>query len=185
MTRFGAFHGQDIIMPKYDGWIILDSYEENGKKYVRKLIHAGTPESFSYCREGDGTYRALYLLTGQVKDNNENYKKLADTVTTINVRNWDMYRDVELDNKGYIKNVHLMTYDESENTTYEIRNTGTNYWIATEFDNVNLYVFRGSQDEDATNEYCFGIRPVIEMNEGVYVVSGDGTETSPYVLGKD
>lgn len=35
-----------------------------------------------------------------------------------------------------------------------------------------------------TNEYCFGIRPVVTMVEGVYIVSGIGTEEDPYVLGK-
>ena len=33
--------------------------------------------------------------------------------------------------------------------------------------------------------YTFGIRPVVEMNDGVYIAGGDGTETNPYVLGKD
>ena len=32
---------------------------------------------------------------------------------------------------------------------------------------------------------CSGIRPVVVMNEGVYIASGDGTEANPYVLGKD
>lgn len=32
---------------------------------------------------------------------------------------------------------------------------------------------------------CYGIRPVVEMVDGVYIVSGSGTELDPYVLGKD
>lgn len=38
------------------------------------------------------------------------------------------------------------------------------------------------------NQYardCWGIRPIVVMKEGVYIVSGDGTEADPYVLGKD
>ena len=31
----------------------------------------------------------------------------------------------------------------------------------------------------------FGIRPLVELNDGVYIVSGDGTAASPYVLGKE
>lgn len=31
----------------------------------------------------------------------------------------------------------------------------------------------------------FGIRPVVEMNEGVYIASGSGTEADPYVLAKE
>ena len=30
-----------------------------------------------------------------------------------------------------------------------------------------------------------GIRPVITMNPGVYIVSGEGTEENPYILGMD
>ena len=30
-----------------------------------------------------------------------------------------------------------------------------------------------------------GIRPVVEMNEGVYIASGNGTEASPYILAKE
>lgn len=32
--------------PKYDGWQILSSNQSNGKTYVTKLIHAGSPENF-------------------------------------------------------------------------------------------------------------------------------------------
>ena len=35
------------------------------------------------------------------------------------------------------------------------------------------------------HNYCFGLRPVVVMNEGVYIASGDGTEGNEYVLGKD
>ncbi len=33
--------------PKYDGWQILETEGINGKTYVKKLIHAGSPENFS------------------------------------------------------------------------------------------------------------------------------------------
>ena len=32
---------------------------------------------------------------------------------------------------------------------------------------------------------CLGIRPVVTMNDGVYIAGGSGTETDPYILGKD
>ena len=32
---------------------------------------------------------------------------------------------------------------------------------------------------------AYGIRPVVEMNDGVYIASGTGSYTDPYVLGKD
>lgn len=35
------------------------------------------------------------------------------------------------------------------------------------------------------NTFSYGIRPVVEMNEGVYIASGTGTDADPYILGKD
>ena len=35
------------------------------------------------------------------------------------------------------------------------------------------------------NGICLGIRPVVTMNDGVYIVSGTGTDSDPYILGKD
>ena len=32
---------------------------------------------------------------------------------------------------------------------------------------------------------CFGIRPVVSLTSGVYIKSGTGTESDPYILGKD
>ena len=44
--------------------------------------------------------------------------------------------------------------------------------------------FKGLINNDVYR-YCWGIRPVVVMNDGVYIASGDGTESNPYVLGKD
>jgi len=38
---------------------------------------------------------------------------------------------------------------------------------------------------DFYEAYCLGIRPVIELNDGVYIASGEGIGDNPYVLGKD
>lgn len=35
------------------------------------------------------------------------------------------------------------------------------------------------------NHDCWGIRPVVEMNDGVYIASGTGTESDPYILAKE
>lgn len=121
---------------------------------------------------------------------NDSYKYI-DNKISINVRNWDMYRDEELDRKGYIKNVHCMTYNEAlditgnEAPTNGIRSTGTSYWLSTPYDATNLKMVVSYGKISATNEYPFGIRPVIELNDSVYIISGRGTETSPYILGKD
>ena len=125
--------------PKYSGWQILESKEENGKTYVTKIIHAGSPENFVYTI-ADGNYpnaRAVYLLSGGMKYKSNNF---ISTGETINPRNFQMYIDknqesiiAETKDKdgNTIKDIHLMTYDEATNANYSLRKTGAYYWLAT------------------------------------------------------
>lgn len=110
----------------------------------------------------------------------EDYNTLQNQ-TLINKRNWDMYKDknqLEL-----IKNVHCVTYDELKEANNI--NIGSYYWIANNYYGYLYCAYDGGIIyEDAKNAYCLGIRPVIEMQDGVYIKSGDGTELSPYVLEK-
>ena len=169
---------------------MLESKEENGKTYVTKLVHAGTPENFVYyCTADYDAYRAEYLLTGNANYGNA-YKTLSNG-TEINPRSWEMYKDKELDAKGYIKEVHAMTYNEalaitgSTSSTTGIRNTGSYYWLGSAQSSNYLWdVYPGGDIFDA-HDWCWGVRPVVELNEGVYIASGDGSETSPYILAKD
>ena len=181
---------------KYDGWQILESEERDGKKYVKKLVHAGSPENFLYYyKTKNDAYRAEYLLSGGIRQNN--YNTLSDG-TIINYRKWDMYKDKELDKQGCINNVHIMTYDEAYgitgkiDTTDGIRSIGQYYRLASAGSNSFLarVSIRGQILENgiATVEggrTAWGIRPVVEMNDGVYIKSGSGTTSDPYILGKD
>ena len=166
--------------PTYDGWKIFESYEKDGKTYIRKLIHAGSPENFVYCiTEGYDACRAVYLLSNGERQ--KDFTTLQDQ-TLINKRNWDMYKDKnQLD---LINNVHCATYEElSKSDNIAI---GCYYWVADNYGGYLRCAYDGGiLYEDARNSYCFGVRPVIEMNDGVYVKSGDGTEMNPYVLAKD
>ena len=108
-----------------------------------------------------------------------------------------MYKDKELESKGYIKEIHLLTKEEAEKTSNSILDTGSIYWLGSE--DIGMYLWQGHGPWMMNNfiyptgitsnlfgpSKCYGIRPVIEMNEGVYIASGSGTETDPYVLGKD
>ena len=104
-----------------------------------------------------------------------------------------MYKDNNQLN--LIKEVHEMTYDEAYNTDKEIRKIGSGYWLATAYDGYGYRwdldcIFQDGNIGEARgmNNYtgkCLGIRPVVTMNDGVYIVSGTGTESDPYVLGKD
>ena len=177
---------------KYDGWQILDSYTANGKKYVTKLIHAGTPENFVYNlvnKEGTDAWRAEYILSSGLRKTE--YKKLDDNKTIVNYRSFDMYKDKKLDAKGYIEEVHLMTKEEALKLgRYDgeggIRCTGAGYWLNENGGKWVIYKvssngYCGSYDKNL----CLGIRPVITLTSGVYVISGNGTGDSPYILGKD
>jgi len=109
-----------------------------------------------------------------------------------------MYKDKELNKKGYIKDIHIMTYEEAYkitetiNSTNGIRNIGQYYRLASA--KVKNFLARvDRKGEILTNglgtaeggRSTWGIRPVVVMNEGVYITGGDGTEENEYVLGKD
>ena len=177
---------------RYEGWQILESYTANGKKYVTKLIHAGTPENFVYNlvnKEGKDAWRAEYILSSGKRKIENN--KLDDEKTIVNARNFDMYKDKELDSKGYIEDVHLMTYEEAiklgrYDGTGGIRATGTWYWLA---ENSGRWIIKcvtnTGYNDGGNRNLCIGIRPVITLTSGVYIISGDGTGDNPYVLGMD
>ena len=170
--------------PKYSGWQILESKEENGKTYVTKITHAGSPENFVYyyndTKSGDNQ-RAEFILSGGTRQTKYN---------TYQPRDWNMYKDTNLDAKGYIKDVHAMDYSEALAITGSdtgLRNTGAYYWLASAYPSSNRhvwYVSRGSLISYGS-DICFGVRPVVSLTSGVYVKSGRGTEADPYILGKD
>ena len=187
--------------PKYSGWQILESKEENGKTYVTKIVHAGTPENFvySYSNIGDA-YRTEYILSGGTKQTG--YSTLGDGKTAINPRSWQMYIDQDQkdlikntektdENGNPIKDIHAMDYDEVRiSNTNGMKNTGDYYWIASaSYDSSLWYVDNGGNIYDAHsfNVYnrCFGIRPVVTMADGVYISSGTGIDADPYILAKD
>ena len=109
-----------------------------------------------------------------------------------------MYKDKELNKKGYIKDIHIMTYEEAYkitetiNSTNGIRNIGQYYRLASakvknflaRVDGKGAILINGSETAGGGRS-TWGIRPVVVMNEGVYIASGDGTEANPYVLGKN
>ena len=170
--------------PKYSGWQVLESEEKDGKKYVKKLVHAGSPENFVYhsITYADG-YRGEYILSGGTRQTDYN---------TYQARDWSKYRDKKLDEKGYISDVHTMTYDEAckitnaIGSTNGIRNTNAAYWLSSTRSIPELcYVNLNGSVNTSGNVACLGVRLLVEMNDGVYIKSGTGTESDPYVLGKD
>ena len=195
--------------PTYDGWQILEIQDSDGNKitketeisnkldnlssvekiYVTKLVHAGSPENFVSCsyanneKDKYNAYKEEYILSGGQRQTNYN---------TYQARDWSMYKDKKQLN--LIDEVRIMTYEDaleitgSKAATVGIRRTNSLYCLGTA---ANMYfMLRIETDGRITmsgsyDEYCWGIRPVVSMKEGVYIASGDGTEADPYVLSKD
>lgn len=92
-----------------------------------------------------------------------------------------------------IKDIHVMTYDEAitlnEDTSEKIsaRETGSTYWLATNYVNGGYMYAVGGTGEVSVGygNSCVGVRPIVTLKTGVYIKSGDGTEESPYVLGME
>ena len=171
--------------PKYEGWQILESKVENGKTYVTKLVHAGSPENFVYYYTAKNDNRRVeYLLSGGLRQTGN---KTFSNGTAIKPRNWDKYKDKALDAKGYIQDVHAMTYDEANSASSTIRKTGSCYWLASAYTGNYYHVWLMPNDGRIiySSGDSFGVRPVVSLTSGVYIASGDGTESNPYVLGKD
>ena len=180
--------------PKYSGWQILESKEENGKTYVTKITHAGSPENFVYYYTKDYDNRRVeYILSSGKRQTGDN---------TYQPRSWQMYVDQSqkdliantTDKDGNpIKDIHAMDYNEAyaitnnKNNTTGIRNTGAYYWLASADTSYSSYVWSvdNGGSVESNRSYCWGVRPIVSLTSGVYIKSGTGTEADPYILGKD
>ena len=170
--------------PKYDGWQLLKTETKEDEKgnviknadgtnriYVKKIVHAGSPENFVYNNE----------------TKNDNFKA-ADILST---RSWQMY--VDKNQKDLIEGIHVMTRSEAfeitgdNRWTYGIRNIGSYYWLGSANGSNGYCVWYVERDGSIDDGWgvCLGCRPVVSMKSGVYIKSGEGVEGSPYVLGID
>ena len=184
-----------------EGWQVLTSIQENNKTYVKQLIHVGASENFVFQQASTDSQdggRAEYILSSGTRL--EQYNTIPSGLK-INYRNWNEYRDKDLDNKGMIKGIHIMTLEEAKTngiTTSSASNklfsTGASYWLSTAFISYSKYynsmyyiLKNGGWNHYITSYYdgCMGIRLIIDMEDGVYIDGGTGTQENPYVLAKD
>ena len=173
--------------PKYSGWQILESKEENEKTYVTKIIHAGSPENFAYYYTGTkyDNRRVEYILSsGKIKNSS-----LTSNIPT-KTRNWDKYKDQsKLD---LIDSVRCMTYDDAYKITNNTsvtndqrRKTEASYWLCSANYDFRLWFVNFLGYMSGGDKHCFGVRPVVSLKSGVYIKAGTGIEADPYILGKD
>lgn len=192
------------ISSKYDGWRILSAttkQDESGnvicnedgteRMYVDKIIHAGVPENFVLVVTGYKCEAFIkeYILSSGL--NMTNYNSVGGV--TFNARSWDMYKDKK--QIDLIKNVHVLRYQEaldmekgSDRATDGIRNIGVDYIIEEASGGIEEFKCYGNGEvswHGGWLDQCTGLRPVVEMVDNVYIVSGDGTEENPYILGKE
>ena len=176
--------------PKYEGWQVLEREEKtvNGEKriYIKSIVHAGAPENFVYYySKTNDAYRAEYILSsGKTKNSS-----LTSNIPT-KTRNWDKYKDQS--KLSLIDSVRCMTYEDAYKITNSTsstndtrRNTGTMYWLGSARSSSSLWyvVYDGNMYHN--DYYCFGVRPVVSLTSGVYIKAGTGTDSDPYILGKD
>ena len=181
--------------PKYSGWQILESKEENGKTYITKIIHAGSPENFAYYYTTSGDNRRVeYILSGGKRQIGYNTYQPRSWQMYVDQKQKDLIADTTDKDGNSIKDVHAMDYTEalaitgSTNSTTGLRNTGAYYWLASSYTDYlykTMWHVAHNGGIDYTLSPCWGIRPIVTMADGVYVKSGSGTEADPYILGKD
>ena len=95
--------------------------------------------------------------------------------------------------RSLISEVHAMTYDEAyaitgnTNSTNDIkRNTGASYYLASAYYyNGDLWGVFYSGNLGGGKYCCWGVRPVVSLQSGVYISGGSGTESDPYILAKE
>lgn len=192
------------ISSMYSGWRILSTTtkkDESGniicnedgteRMYVNKIIHAGVPENFVLVvtRNDCEAFIKEYILSSG--KNRTEYGSLGDI--RFNARNWDMYKDKN--QMDLIKNVHVLRVQEaldmekgSDRATEGIRNIGVEYELLEVTRGYGVYNCYGNGSVGERHgwlDQCTGVRPVVEMVDNVYIVSGDGTEANPYILGKE
>ena len=164
--------------PTYEGWQVLEMEEKNGKKYIKSIVHAGAPENFVYGYTATkDEYRAEYILSNGTTKNSS----LTSNIPS-KTRNWDLYKDQSKLN--LIDSVHCMTIADADKLPNDTaRKTGAYYWLGSALYDGYLWYVNYNGSTNTYYSYCLGVRPVVSLKSGVYVVSGDGTGDDPFILG--
>ena len=81
-----------------------------------------------------------------------------------------------------------MTHEDAQEATPEMLNIGWGIYTSTPSYRINELIFVNKSGQITLiggHSGIAGLRPIITMADDVYIESGEGTDVSPYVLGKD
>ncbi len=135
--------------PKLQGWRVLSVDKDNK---IVTIIHAGQPECYYH---GD--------------DPNNSVIKLNEHVQNTYL------------NPLYASSARAMNKNDAEsiNKDNTLRNTETNYWLATVYDNTNNYLYNinvgGGVGRSSNDIRASGYRPIITLKTKL-LVTGKGTD---------
>ncbi len=184
-----------------NGWRV--AYIKNNSAY---LVSAGSPECM--CTNSDGTSSnsscsssvpASILSSHLTNLNNGALKYCNKAYAYGGVCNsssvWAMNGDdfqVITGRSIFDSSCDYASYDKTCGYRNDLIDNGSNYWYATAYGSSsdNFLTFQwwsyGTRSSLGVNsqasDQVLGLRPVIRLRSDVEIVSGDGTETDPYVI---
>ena len=147
------------------GWRVIDISSD-----VVTLVSAGLPECYANVW-GKASESITYLTSHDYSEYvNSNYATKAGILT-----------------KDMVDKVNGTEITVGSDVANDILKAGGRYWIpyidSTNTNNL-MYVQPGGY-VGGMGSYYYGIRVVVELKKDIYIQSGTGTETDPYVLSKN
>lgn len=157
-----------------DTWIVYESSEDSVKLVLNKLL----TQLYQF-----SSYNSSYSAEAE--------KSIGKYLNTTYYESLE-YKDLLLETKWYIgefKNSYKDIYNESTVAKVGIYNLAdlkfnnelNNYYLSTFAPDKNVYVY-GESMKTSKPSISRGVRPTISIKK-TNIVSGDGTSSSPYLLG--
>ena len=181
------------------GWRVWDVQTDafTGKTTVT-LVTAGCPEDYYHSSGENLAYNSEQILTGTTTGTIEENE--ASTP-----RNFTMYENMyavqgsakvltkQMADEWYNKNIDSAVTDlytlqalptEAEQPLITVLDNQMRYWLPHAVSAYHFYyMMPESRKVNYSYDNAFGIRLTVQLNPNVKIVSGDGSQANPYVLG--
>lgn len=170
------------------------------KKDTPYLISAGSLKCIASDKDGNisidetNNYDNSLGLSKHITNlNKESQKycnrKYAYSNTCNNRSSWAMdVNDFKNITNQVLSSDKCFKQKDNKNCGFEndLIDNGSYYWIANSNNGNNNTMFYWDATEkyinSSTSNYSLGLRPIIRLNDSVYVIEGKGTEQEPYLL---